>query len=600
MGKYALIVEPDPGRAAQYGFRAERRGLSATLTTSAEEALFEVSLAGPPQLMVLEARLPDCNGLELLGDLRRVVAMDARAILIVDSREAHDAAARQMIPLGIAALLPQSHSTTALDRAIDAALAGGAPATPPPAPPELPPEAEVTVPDFVDDPLLRELSRAPGLQSLTPEALKQVAATTASTFKVPIALLWVSTSRRLLFEMHLNAAIPPSSLLRDPVRWHRVRALLGGTPLYVPDLSEPPLFNDARSDSRLPASLAAAPLSVDGKAAGGVLIVQPHVVGVLDRRVLEPLTLWAQRISGDVERLLAGTRPPVPARASTARAVPRAAVLESVVAGLDAALLVSDASGLSAFGTPLLAELLELDADAIAGQPRALVLRNLSSKCGAEDAIVSAIVGARHDAARELTFETHRPDRRILRWRGRPIDVGGVPGLLDEFTDFTAELEAVEEREALVRVDAVTGLPNRVALDEALGREIPRALRSGMPFSIVVFALDHPALGAGFTAGEEEFRKLASLLRSTARGYDLAARVDRLRLLVVLSDTLGDQAKAFAERYLSEVRKRAATPPITVSGGVAQFDGNRTFREMLADASAKLAEARRQGGDRVL
>jgi len=282
--------------------------------------------------------------------------------------------------------------------------------------------------------------------------------------------------------------------------------------------------------------------------------------------------------------------------------VPRTVVFESLAATLDSGLLVTDESGAACFANAALLRLLEFPTARLAGQSRALLLRNLSTARGADDRVVSAIVGARQSASSQVTFVVQRPERRVLRWRGRVVDLGGAAGHLDEFNDVTVEVDRAEKREALVRVDAFTGLANRASIDDALGREISRALRSGVPFSIVLFAVDHLRLGDDSARGAEAFRKVAWLLRSTARGHDLAARLDRLRLIVVLSETTGDQARLFTERFFAEVRKIAqpGSPPITVSGGVAQFDGERAVPELLREATAKLAEARRLGGDRFL
>ncbi len=604
---WALIIEPDSARAAQYSYLAEQKGLKPSVARSAGEAEFAVLRLNPLGLILAEAVLPDGSGLALLKRIRETVPKaQAPAIILVDSRDGYEAAARSMISLGITGLLPHSHSMSTLEKAIDRALQGAHASEPPPrAPDDLPEKVEhlpIPIPEHLSSqPLVQQLASLPGLGAITRESLRKLASDTAHAFGTAIALVWLDSGRQSYFELHLAEGVPLTSTLRVPTRWAPVRRLIGGTPLYVSDVAEHPAF---KLQSLLPgaqaAALAGAPLASGGAVMGAVAIVQPHVVGRPGPRLLEPLLFWAQRISGDLERL---TPAPVPEREAfppPSPELPVALLLEGLVEGLDTALMITDESGVVRFANAAMTSLLAAGGGLLVGRTRAIVLRDLATVGGVEDGIVSSIVGARQNLPRESELVVEYPKRRVLLWRARAIDLAGRSAQWDEFADVTGQFEKAQAREALVRIDAFTGLANRAALEEALGREIARALRTGMPFSVAVFSVDNLRLTeAG--RGEQIFRNVAWLLRSTARPYDLVARLDRLRLLAVLSDTTGDQARIFAERFRNEVRRMALPdlPPTTVSGGVAQFDGERSMREMLQEASVKLAEARRLGGDRV-
>ena len=604
---WALIIEPDSARAAQYSYLAEQKGLQPSVARSAEEAAFAVLRLTPLGLILTEAILPDGSGLDLLAKLRETVPTgQAPAIVLVDSRQGYEAAARAMIPLGISGLLPHSHTISSLEKAIDRALQGARASEPPPRPPDdLPEKVEppaTPIPEHLGShPLVQQLASLPGLNSITRESLRKLASDTAHAFGTAIALVWLDTGGQFFFELHLEESVPRTSPLRTPGRWAPVRRLIGGSPLYVPDVSEHPAFAaQPLLPGAQPAALAGAPLASGGALVGTVAIVQPHVAGRAEKGLLEPLLFWAQRISGDLERLKSGpwreSEPPTPA----SDALPVALVLEDLVQGLDTALMLTDASGVVRFVNPAMTSLLAAGGNSLLGRTRAISLRSLSTAAGVEDGIVSSIVGARQNLPRESEIVIERPERRVLFWRARAIALAGHTAQLDEFTDVTRQFEKAQDRETLVRVDGFTGLANRAALEEALGREIARALRTGMPFSLAIFTVDNLRLtGAG--RGEQVFRNVAWVLRATARPYDMAARLDRLRLIAVLSGTTGEQARIFAERFLNDVRKMSLPdlPRTTVSGGVAQFDGARSIREMLQEATAKLAEARRLGGDRV-
>ena len=604
---WALIVEPDSARAAQYSYLAEHKGLTPSVARSAEEAAFAVLRLSPLGLILTEAVLPDGSGLELLAKIRETVPTgQAPAIVLVDSRDGYEAAARAMIPLGICGLLPHSHTLGSLEKAIDRALQGARASEPPPRPPDdLPEKVErptIPIPEHLGShPLVQQLASMPGLKTITRESLRTLSSDTAHAFGAAIALVWLDTGGQFFFELHLEEGVPRTSPLRTPGRWAPVRRLIGGSPLYVPDVADHPAFAaQPLLPGGQPAALAGAPLASGGAVVGTVAIVQPHVAGRAGKGLLEPLLFWAQRISGDLERLKSGPPRAPESSSPPSDPLPVALVLEDLVQGLDTALMITDEFGVVRFVNAAMTSLLAAEGGPLAGRTRAIALRNLSTAAGVEDGIVSSIVGARQNLPRESEIVIEQPVRRVLFWRARVIALAGRTAQLDEFADVTSQFEKAQARETLVRVDAFTGLANRAALEEALGREIARAVRTGFPFSIALFSVDNLRMtGAG--RGEQVFRNVAWVLRATARPYDLAARLDRLRLIAVLSETTGDQARVFAERFLNDVRRMSLPdlPRTTVSGGVAQFDGARNIREMLQEATAKLAEARRLGGDRV-
>lgn len=592
---HALVIEPDAARAAQYSHLLERRGLVPTVVQSGEEALFALSHLGALAIILIEAALPDGDGLSFLEEIRGSLREEtAPAILIVGTRNAHEKAARAMIRLGVAALLPPSHTLGSLEKAVDRAVnrkaepdAGVAAA-----PEELLPETEPPAPSVVGShPLVRELALLSGLRSDSDEELRAVATSTARTFGAAVGMIWVETGRRSRFALHLEDAVPQRSPLREIERWTPVRSAIGGAPLFVADvmqhevLRRSPLLPDRSSGTLL-----GAPLMVDGKAVGAVAILQPHVVGRLGRDLVRPLSFWAQRLSGDLQlrRRSAAQAAAMPA------AAPRG-IAESVADMLAAGLLVSDRAGIVCFANAALGRLLGVAHPRCVGETRAVVLRNLGTAAGADDGVVSAVVGARDGLPQEMEFEVHHPQRRILQWRARFIELASGTGILDELADVTVEAERTRAKDALVRIDESTGLPNKEGAEDALGREVARSLRSGVPFSVALFALDGAQTGA---SREEAFKQVAWLLRSTARRYDYVARLDALRLVAVLAETPADPARAFARRFLSQVRGPAGLAA-TASAGIAQFDAGRNIQEILRDASLKLSEAKRLGGNRV-
>ncbi len=165
--------------------------------------------------------------------------------------------------------------------------------------------------------------------------------------------------------------------------------------------------------------------------------------------------------------------------------------------------------------------------------------------------------------------------------------------------------ELVRQRETLAvdldrmaRTDALTGLPNRRAWDEALDRELALANRSGAPVCAALLDLDHfkefNDLN-GHPAGDTHLREAASMWRARLRSADLIARYGGEEFAVLLTATDAHQAQEVIETL------RACVPSEeTVSAGVAEWDGVESGADLLVRADRALYEAKRSGRNRTI
>lgn len=155
----------------------------------------------------------------------------------------------------------------------------------------------------------------------------------------------------------------------------------------------------------------------------------------------------------------------------------------------------------------------------------------------------------------------------------------------------------VRELDALARTDALTGVANRRAGEEALERELALAARRDAPLSVVMLDLDHfksynDRLGHG--AGDLLLQRTARAWRSELRTSDLLVRWGGEEFLAVLPDCPLAEAGAVAERL------RAAVPaPATCSAGVAQGAAAESRDGLLSRADEALYSAKNEGRDRV-
>ena len=82
-----LIVDDDPDVLRALGFMADTRGFRVDRCTSAEEAIAASAARGPFDCMIIDEKLPDQAGIDLLEGLRRE-GVPAPAVLITTAPSA--------------------------------------------------------------------------------------------------------------------------------------------------------------------------------------------------------------------------------------------------------------------------------------------------------------------------------------------------------------------------------------------------------------------------------------------------------------------------------------------------------------------------------
>lgn len=162
-----------------------------------------------------------------------------------------------------------------------------------------------------------------------------------------------------------------------------------------------------------------------------------------------------------------------------------------------------------------------------------------------------------------------------------------------------AEREALlEEVEDLARSDALTGLPNRRALDETLPREMVRARRSGTSLCLAILDIDRFKAyndSHGHLVGDILLRDCAAAWDAELRGEDLLVRFGGEEFLVVMPNCEPGDATEIVERL------RAAMPDRqTCSAGLVRWDGAESTEELLRRADTALYDAKGAGRDRLV
>jgi diguanylate cyclase (GGDEF)-like protein len=170
----------------------------------------------------------------------------------------------------------------------------------------------------------------------------------------------------------------------------------------------------------------------------------------------------------------------------------------------------------------------------------------------------------------------------------------------------TNVMELNRELNVVARRDSLTGIGNRLALDEAIVRLLDQGARlRPVPFALILFDLDHFKTyndEHGHQAGDAALGRIGEILRRATRLTDVAFRYGGEEFLLLVPDTDLTVAIAVAERVRIATEEVDDLPPFTVSGGVALWDpmDGRDPQPLLRRADTALYLAKRAGRNRIV
>jgi len=204
---------------------------------------------------------------------------------------------------------------------------------------------------------------------------------------------------------------------------------------------------------------------------------------------------------------------------------------------------------------------------------------------------------------------------RHLLWTGVLESEGVLFAIARDTTELlqlASELEKSNARLAQLAVtDGLTQIANRNAFDEQLDGQLQLMFRMSRPLSLLMLDIDYFKQyndRHGHQAGDEALKKVASLLRMTARVTDVVARYGGEEFAVVLPNTDEEGAMQMAQRFTTAIRAHPwPHGTLTVSMGVATLPAGGTTgaqrvrgkRELLGNADRALYVSKQNGRDRV-
>lgn len=187
-------------------------------------------------------------------------------------------------------------------------------------------------------------------------------------------------------------------------------------------------------------------------------------------------------------------------------------------------------------------------------------------------------------------------------------------GLRSPFSLIFRELKQNEEElntinralEIKANTDSLTGLYNHKYSFNRIGEEIERHRRYGSKtFSIIMFDIDHFKKindTYGHLKGDDILISCAGLIVNNLRNIDISGRYGGEEFVVILPETELESCFIVADRIRTAIYKTNFKIPekVTISGGVAEYNGNSTVEELIKEADGKLYRAKKNGRNQVV
>lgn len=180
-----------------------------------------------------------------------------------------------------------------------------------------------------------------------------------------------------------------------------------------------------------------------------------------------------------------------------------------------------------------------------------------------------------------------------------------IQGLLNDLETLKHQLVIKNEKlKRLAVTDKLTGLYNRIKLDEVLDSEIVRHVRFDGYFGIILLDIDHFKAvndSYGHPIGDEVLISISHLLLSHIRKTDILGRWGGEEFLIICPGTDCKGAELLAEklRYKIESYDFSQVPSCTASFGVSSIRENDDLKQLLSRADEALYAAKKSGRNQV-
>lgn len=160
------------------------------------------------------------------------------------------------------------------------------------------------------------------------------------------------------------------------------------------------------------------------------------------------------------------------------------------------------------------------------------------------------------------------------------------------------------ELERLSTTDALTGIFNRMKMEDLLESEINRVRRTGGFFSLIMLDVDHFKDindTYGHQAGDVALQEVCGLLKQSVRQADSLGRWGGEEFMIFCPETSGKGAGILADhlRRVMAARKLTVGAGVTCSFGVAEYRPGEGLNQILGRVDRVMYRAKKLGRNRV-
>jgi diguanylate cyclase (GGDEF)-like protein len=332
----------------------------------------------------------------------------------------------------------------------------------------------------------------------------------------------------------------------------------------------------------------------------GAIGLIPPVMSADDTNRITPIALCLAIAVATLAMVVAGLFIAVTDRKTQLRSLERGIQLDAALNNMGQGLCMFDADNrLQLWNTQYL-QMYDLGPDQLAGgddYQRLLTLRAAAGTSSIElEAYRTRLVAAIHDRVPANWMATLRDGRKV-RVTYQPMANGGWV-LTHE--DHTERMRNQERVEFLAHHDALTQLPNRIALAQYVAAAIVRADDAGTGFAVVCLDLDRfKEINDlyGHAAGDNFLREVARRLTAASKGAFVARIGGDEFVIVVTEGEQPDSAEALCTRLIRAFEPDIAVSGVAVRGGCTMGigiypDNGRAADDLIANADAALYRAK--------
>lgn len=187
----------------------------------------------------------------------------------------------------------------------------------------------------------------------------------------------------------------------------------------------------------------------------------------------------------------------------------------------------------------------------------------------------------------------------MLRFMVTLLSISGFSAIFVHLIDHQQKI-----LEQHVITDPLTGLYNRLLLNEVLEQMVHQNNRSSTPMTLIEFDIDHFKVindTLGHAEGDKVLRGIGEFFKTRVRRADKVFRIGGEEFLVVLYDADTDDGKRLATELCSAIASLELLPysKVTVSAGVATLKAGEHWEEWMKRCDNNLYQAKKDGRNRV-